>query len=298
MSSGEKYYGGFFWVAMISFIVPVFVAIAAFNSIKTTSKPTPKPDASGVDHAVWDYLLKTYVANGLVDYEGMKRDYLFREYIRELGRANPDALQTDAERLALACNAYNAFVINGVITHRISDTVIPDPDKLGFFDLKEHIFAGKTISLNELEHEMIRPTFKEPRIHVALVCAARSCPSIRAEAYTGDQIDQQLQDQSVQFANNPTHVEFKSDQGELHLSSILDWYGEDWDANYPNGGYLQWIAELAEDPAIRDACQKAIENKVKVKFKEYDWALNSQSDPKSAGGRSGGGFGSGSLPDQ
>ena len=67
MSSGEKYYGGFFWVAMISFIVPVFVAVAAFNSIKTTSKPTPELDASGVDHAVWDYLLKTYVANGLVD---------------------------------------------------------------------------------------------------------------------------------------------------------------------------------------------------------------------------------------
>ena len=89
--------------------------------------------------------MKTYVANGLVDYEGMKRDYLFREYIRELGSANPEALQTDAERLALACNAYNAFVINGVITHRISDTVIPDPDQLGFFDLKEHIFAGRTI---------------------------------------------------------------------------------------------------------------------------------------------------------
>ncbi len=298
MSNGEKYYGGFFWVAIVSFIVPVFVAIAAFNNIQTTTKPKPNPDASGVDHAIWDYLLKAYVTDGLVDYDGLKRDYLFREYIRELGAADPDALKTDAEKLALACNAYNAFVINGVITHKIKETVIPDPDTLGFFDLKEHIFAGKTISLNELEHEMIRPVFKEPRVHVALVCAARSCPSIRAEAYVGSRIDQQLQDQSIQFANNKTYVEFKADSGELHLSSILDWYGSDWDEQFPNGGYLRWIADLTTDDAIKNACEQAIAQQVTVKFKPYDWTLNSQADPKKSGGHGGGGFGSGSLPDQ
>ena len=297
MSNSEKYYGGFFWVAMVSFIVPVFVAIAAFNNIRPTTKPTPNPDASGVDHAIWDYLLKSYVANGLVDYQGIQKDYLFREYIRELGNANPDALKTQEEKLALACNAYNAFVINGVVTHKIKDTVIPDPDTLCFFDLKEHIFAGKTISLNELEHEMIRPTFKEPRIHVALVCAAKSCPSIRPEAYIGSRLDQQLQDQSIQFANNKTYVEYNKESGELLLSSILNWYGDDWNEKYPNGGYLRWIAELTKDEAIKSACQDAITGKASVKFKPYDWALNSQADPQ-VGDHSAGGFGSGSLPDQ
>ena len=78
MNKGNQYYGGFFWVAVISFIVPLVVAFKAFNDIKPTTKPTPAPDVSGVDHAVWDYLLKSYVSNGLVDYDGMKKDYLFR----------------------------------------------------------------------------------------------------------------------------------------------------------------------------------------------------------------------------
>ena len=163
MSNGTKYYGGFFWVAAVSFIVPLFVGWQAFQNLQPTHKPTPTPDKSGVDHNVWDYLLKSYVADGLVDYDGMKKDYLFYEYLRELGTCDPQLLDTEDERLALACNAYNAFVVNGVISHKIYDSV----DGRGFFDLKEHVFAGQTISLNDLEQEMIRPTFKEPRIHVA-----------------------------------------------------------------------------------------------------------------------------------
>ena len=197
MSQGEKYYGGFFWLAAISFIVPFFVGINAFKAASPTTKPKPSPDVSGVDNALWDYLLKTYVADGLIDYDGMKRDHLFREYVRELGSAKPELLSTDSERLALMCNAYNAFVVNGVITHKIRKSVMDyNKNDVGFFDVKEHIFAGDTLSLNELEHQMIRPTFKEPRIHVALVCAAQSCPAIRAEAYVGARLDQQLDDQS------------------------------------------------------------------------------------------------------
>ena len=167
MSKDKSYYGGYFWIAMVSFLVPLFVGWKAFENLKPTTKPVPAPDASGVDHAVWDYLLKAYVADGLVDYDGMKKDYLFKEYLRELGACNPDSLATDEDKLALACNAYNAFVINGVVTHRIYDSVNGfEVNGVGFFDIKEHIYANKTISLNDLEHGMIRPAFGEPRIHV------------------------------------------------------------------------------------------------------------------------------------
>lgn len=300
MSKGKQYYGGFFWIAAISFVVPLFVAFSAFNKVRPTTKPTPTLDASGVDHAVWDYLLKSYVSNGLVDYDGMKKDYLFREYLRELGSANPDALTTDDEKLALACNAYNAFVINGVITHKITDTVDGYAvDGKGFFDIKEHIYCGETISLNDLEHQMIRPTFKEPRIHVALVCAARSCPSIRAEAYTGERIQQQLEDQSVQFANNEKYVQFKAETNELYLSRILSWYGDDWNERFPNGGYLAWINELVKDDAVKSATSAAVKGEVAVKFFDYDWTLNSQAKPgKHVSGGKSGGFGSGSIPDE
>jgi hypothetical protein len=301
MSKGSNYYGGFFWVALVSFIVPLFVGWKAFENLKPTTKPTPQLDASGVDHGVWDYLLKSYVSSGLVDYSGMKRDYLFREYLRELGTCDPNRLGSDDEKLALLCNAYNAFVINGVISHKIHSTVDGFAvNGTPFFDLQEHIFAGKTVSLNHIEHQMIRPVFNEPRIHVALVCAARSCPPIRAEAYVGERVREQLQDQSIQFANNPTHVRYDATTNELKLSKILSWYGGDWDERFPEGGYLAWISELSNDQPIKDAVAKAIEGDVAVKFFEYDWQLNSQADPGApvAAQKKSGGFGSGSSPDE
>lgn len=300
MSKGDKYYGGFFWVAAISFVVPFFVGWKAFQNLKPTTKPVPQVDASGVDHNLWDYLLKANVASGLVDYDSMKKDYLFREYVRELGSCDPDALESEDEKLALACNAYNAFVINGVISHKITDTVDGyTVDGTGFFDLKEHIYGGKTISLNDLEHGTIRPFFKEPRIHVALVCAARSCPAIRGEAYIGTRVREQLEDQSKQFANNATYVAFDAEKKTLKLSPILNWYGEDFDERYPDGGYLKWINELTNDPLIKDATEKAMKQEVEVGFFKYNWALNSQAEPGAAKThKSSGGFGSGSSPDE
>ena len=299
MSNGKEYYGGFFWLAAVSLIVPLFVGYKAFDKVSVTTKPEPTLDASGVSNEIWDYLLKTYVENGLVDYDGMKRDYLFAEYLREIGSAKPELLATDNERLALMCNAYNALVINGVITHKkppkVNEFTIDGTD---FFNLKEHIFAGETISLNDLEHGMIRKTFNEPRIHVALVCAARSCPSIRAEAYTGDRVLEQLQDQSKLFANNHTYVHFDADKNELVVSPILNWYGEDWDKKYADGGWKRWLTELVDSAELKSNIEKAIQGEgVKVAYATYDWTLNSQSKPgESSGGGKTSGFGSGSIP--
>ena len=100
MSKKTDYFGGFFWVAVVSFIVPIFVGWKAFQNLQPYEKPTPVVDASGVDHKIWDYLLKSYVSEGLVDYTGMKKDYLFYEYVREIGQCNPEALKTDDEKLA------------------------------------------------------------------------------------------------------------------------------------------------------------------------------------------------------
>lgn len=291
-----SYYGAFFWVSLISFAVPIAVAFAAFNEVAPTTKPTPAPDASGVDHNLWDYLLKTYVADGLIDYDGMGRDYLFRTYLRQLGQCDLSKLTTTSDRLALMCNAYNAFVVNGVITHKVDKSVLDfDADGTGFFDLKEHILGGKTISLNHLEHQVIRKVFAEPRIHVALVCAARSCPAIRPEAYIGTRIEKQLADQASLFANNPRYVR-ADEQGTVHLNPILQWYGEDWKND---GGYLAWLATLADDPALTRALSQAADQQAPVKWNTYDWTLNSQREPGNHTASSGGAsFGSGSVPNE
>ncbi|MEP3479917.1 MAG: DUF547 domain-containing protein [Fuerstiella sp.] len=293
-----SYYGAFFWVAAVSFVVPLFVAARAFQEVPVTTKPVPHPDASGVDHNVWDYLLKTYVDNGLIDYDGMSRDYLFRTYLRQLAECEIEKLTTNSDRLALLINSYNAFVINGVITHHISDSVMNyDHDGKQFFDLNEHIFAGRTMSLNHIEHEIIRKGFAEPRIHVALVCAARSCPSIRAEAFTGSRLSGQLADQSNLFANTPKYVSFDREANRVQLNPILNWYGEDWKNE---GGYLAWLEERVTDESLKQAIAAAQDGSTAVDWFDYDWSLNTQATPgaTSSKPKSDAGFGSGSVPNE
>lgn len=323
---------------MAAFIVPLFVAYAAFEKVRPTTKPTPVLDASGVDNNTWDYLLRTYVENGLVDYDGISKDYLFAEYLRQIASADTSKLATSEDRLALHCNAYNALVINGVITHKIhrneknvlnytpkdvaddlhkldgeiealkrrpqSDParikqLMAQADKLRadsqFFKLTEHLFANQTISLDHLEQELIRPVFNEPRIHVALVCAARSCPAIRAEAYIGNRIEKQLEDQAIQFANDSRYVGFDAERNALTLSPLLKWYADDWDAS---GGVLQWLAGKSTDAACKGKIAAAIAGTVAVKYNDYDWSLNSQVGSAGAGTGGGGGFGSGSVPNE
>lgn len=294
-----SYYGPFFWVAIISFFVPVVVAAKAFKEVQLTTKPTPHPDASGVDHALWDYLLKSYVENGLIDYDGLARDHLFRTYLRQLSAAEPSKLTTSADQLALFCNAYNAFVINGVITHKIRTSVMDyQLDGTEFFDIQEHILHGETLSLNQLEHQVIRKRFREPRIHVALVCAAKSCPPIRPEAYVGTQIGTQLQDQSIRFANSTQYVTYDSSANTLQLSPLLDWYGSDWEHI---GGHLPWLADRVKDEPLKQTVQRAARGEIQVTFLDYDWSLNSQAasdSPAPVPASKKGEFGSGSIPNE
>lgn len=299
MTTTKSYYGPFFWLAAISFVVPLVVAAKAISTAPLVSRPTSHPDASGVDHGLWDFLLKSYVENGLIDYDGLGRDHLFRVYVRQLAEADPTKLTTSADELALLCNAYNAFVMNGVITHRIRDSVMShEHEGKQFFDIPEHIFAGQTISLNDIEHTLIRKRFKEPRVHVALVCAARSCPAIRPEAYVGKRLASQLEDQSRQFANSPTYVLHDAAESVLRLSAILDWYGDDWKHQ---GGYLKWLEESVEDADLRNAIEQAGRNELPIAFFDYDWSLNAQVEGQAAAGqapRKAAEFGSGSVPNE
>ncbi len=315
-SKGYKYYGPVFWVAIASFLVPFFVGWHTFKNGHWTKPTESVVDESGVDHLTWDYLLKSHVRNGLIDYNAIRKDYLFKEYLEQLATCNPKALKTDNERLALACNAYNAFVINGVNKHKISEAVtnlkvvckdengnslLDKEGKVvtkGFFELEEHDLGGKLVSLDELEKEIILPQYKDPRVHVALVCGAVGCPAIRPEAYTGETIQAQLEDQSAQFANNPNYVRYNPETQELVLSQILEWYADDFDTKKYSGGYAggysEWLTRHVEDGDLKAQIAKAAAGQIKVNYYQYNWKLNSLSKPESD--QIGGG-GSGKVPE-
>ena len=170
-------------------------------------------------------------------------------------------------------------------------------DEKPFFKIKEHIFAGETYTLDYLEKDMNLKVFGDPRVHVAVVCAARSCPGLRSEAYVGNRIQNQLEDQSRQFANNPKYVMYDKESEELKVNRILKWYPKDFDQRYPNGGYLQWINEMTDDPVIKEMTEKAINGDVQVSYFDYDWTLNSQAEPGESAAASKH-FGSGAIPDE
>ncbi len=137
------------------------------------------------------------------------------------------------------------------------------------------------MTLDDIEHGSLRAKYDEPRIHFALVCAAVSCPPLREEAYRGDRLDEQLDDQGRRFLNDPRHNRFEIERRQVHLSKIFDWYGEDFEQFATESGYerdrkvngiLSFVSRYLMD-RVADFLETA---EYRVKFESYDWTLNDQ----------------------
>src|SRR5437867_3555968 len=181
----------------------LFFAIALFACAKSqASRPAPSGSVPGEpDYAVWDRLLAKYYepAHGM-DYAHLKaNDSAALQQLRQsLGRAAVSSL-TPKQQLAYWINLYNVNVVTTVVEHypvpSIRDISTDPIIRLNVFK-KERVPLGDTkISLDDVENARIRAAFHDPRIHFAIHCAAKSCPPIRMEPYSGDRIDAQLDDQ-------------------------------------------------------------------------------------------------------
>ena len=126
--------------------------------------------------------------------------------------------------------------------------------------------AGREYSLNQIEHEEIRPEFREPRIHFALVCAAVSCPPLRREAYTGARLDGQLEDQARRVHHGDRWLRYEPEAKTIWLTSLYKWYGDDF--KQTEGTILDYVARYREDLDLDD--------RPRVRFLDYDWSLNVQ----------------------
>ncbi|MGH7899609.1 MAG: DUF547 domain-containing protein [Candidatus Binatia bacterium] len=230
---------------------------------------------SDVDHRheAWSAILGRSVANGRVDYAGLKRDGQapLSAYLAGLSGACAADYErwSKEQRIAFWINAYNAFTVSQVLEHY----PIASVRKIGWLPgsafRREYIpmkgLKGKTISLDDIEHETLRKDFREPRIHFALVCAARSCPPLRAEAYRAADLDRQLDDQGRTFLRDRGKNRFEPATNTLHLSSIFHWFRPDFDA--VDGKLLGFVSRYLEDA-------RATAPGVKIEFLDYDWSLN------------------------
>jgi ribosomal protein L15 len=116
------------------------------------------------------------------------------------------------------------------------------------------------MNLNDIEHGIIRKKFDEPRIHFALVCAAKSCPPLRNEAFTADQLNKQLDEQGRDFMNDKSKNNIRKDKAEL--SKILMWYGGDFTKKML---IVEWVNKYST---------VKIDNSTPVSYMDYDWELN------------------------
>lgn len=222
--------------------------------------------AGPVPHAAFDAILRERVKDGLVDYAAIKQHDVAKlnDYLDSLAKVDVEKLNRD-EQLAYYINLYNATMIRAVVD-RLRDGYSPAENDFGVFKEKlVRLAGGKLVSLNDLEHEIVRKQFKDPRTHVALVCAARSCPPLLSRAYRAEDLDKTLDENVRRFVNDPSRNQIDDAKKELRLSKIFEWYAEDFGGKAGVTRYLEKILE--KDLA-----------KYRVSFIEYDWTLNKRSD--------------------
>lgn len=224
--------------------------------------------AQGVDNSAYASLLDKHLENGLVDYAGLKaEEYKLDAYLDLMSNVDVDSLDSDS-RLAFWINAYNAWTLKLIL--RDYPDVESIKDYGGFFTSPWEIdmveAEGELYTLDEVEHGIIRKRFDEPRIHFAVNCASMSCPPLRAEPYAGDKLDRQLEEQTVEFINDPENTYFKD--GTLYVSRIFKWYAED----FVPPGVAEFVARHARGSLRAEL--EAAGGDIEVKYLEYDWSLN------------------------
>jgi hypothetical protein len=240
-------------------------------------------------HQAWTTLLKRHVVwlpgghESRVSYSGILREKAtLKSYLESVSAVSESEFGAwpKARRLAFLINAYNAYTVD-LVTSRYPDlksirdlgSVLSSPWKKRFFTL-----LGQSRSLDDIEHGMIRAkgAYDDPRIHMAVNCAAIGCPALRDEAYVDEQLDQQLEDQVQRFVSDRQRNRYSAQAGALEVSKIFDWYGEDFGRGYRGWSsvksfFAQYASLLSDDPSAQGRVR---EMRVPVKFLDYDWALN------------------------
>lgn len=242
------------------------------------------------------YVLKTYVDDtGMVNYKALKnnREQL-DSFVKSLGELPASAFKAWDEKTQIAfwINAYNSLVLKVIIDNypikpSFFTSLIYPKNSIrqidGVWDKITFQVMSTPMTLDEIEHGRLRKNYNEPRIHMALVCAAMSCPRLRNEPYTGEKLDKQLNAQTQQFLSDSDNFYVDKEKNTVYLSSIFDWFGKDFIPSYnPSGksdkyspaerAVLNFISKYVE----KDTKEYISKQDFKIEYIKYDWSLNEQ----------------------
>jgi hypothetical protein len=259
--------------------------------------------AQGFDHshAAWDALLKKHVVLVSGDkasrmrYTGMARDRAALEaYLDSLATVREAQFDgwTKPQRMAFLINAYNAFMVEKILTRYPDIDSVWDFGKIFGNPFRDDFFSlfGRRFTLDGIEHDLLRRpgAYDEPRVHFAVNCASLGCPMLREEAYVAERLGVQLEEQARRFLSDQTRNRYDPPSGRLQVSKIFDWYKADWarGARGFDGGtspivsLAEYLARYAELLADAPGDRKRIKaQKAEIDFLDYDWTLNDLRSP-------------------
>jgi hypothetical protein len=241
------------------------------------------------EHATWNLLVKNNVhwnlnrTASLVNYAGFQKTHDFlKRYLFSLSAVTRTEFDTfrREQQLAFLINAYNAFTVELILTEYPEVTSIKELGSLFSSPWKRKFFLllGESQNLDGIEHELIRGSgrYDEPLIHFAVNCASIGCPALLDEAFVAEKLDQQLLESTERFLSDRSRNRFEARTGTLEISSIFDWYAEDFSKGWRGYDSLHdffrthadWITDDAESvETLREAA-------LRIEFLDYDWSLN------------------------
>ncbi len=253
----------------------VFTAAAAILLAPWAPARGENTDAN----ALFTGMLADYVGDGRVDYAALCGDERLGAYLERFSSTDPSKIENHNDRFAFWINAYNVFTLKIVCENyplesindlHLGGLVVGTVLNKTVWDKKFVEINGKKMSLNHIEHEILRKEFKDPRLHFAIVCASKSCPALRSEAYSGSRLDSQLDDQARIFFADPEKNTFDVSEKKAYLSKILDWFSKDFGDN--DEEILMFVSRfVAADLAVEIRSDL---DEWDIKHQEYDWSLN------------------------
>jgi len=228
--------------------------------------------------AAWGTLTAKYVVDDRwIDYESWHVDAhdvaALSNTVDAFEAIDPDALEGD-DRLAFWINVYNAVTVELILDHYPVDS-IKDIDGAGLlgspWKLERVTIAGRPLTLDQIEHEIIRVEFDEPRIHFAVNCASVGCPPLASEPYVGARLDEQLEAATRRAMNDPTWVDLSDcggsyDDGAIRLTKLFDWFRDDFGGD---AAVRNFIARYRPADAFR-----LRNTNCDLEYVDYDWSLN------------------------
>ena len=230
-----------------------------------------------LDHSLWQELLDAHLKADhpsgihLFDYAGLKGNSDHRRqlaaYLRGLAGTDPRTLAR-AEQMAYWINLYNALTVHVVVGRYPVDSIKQIKSGLvnfGPWDLELIPVQGQKLTLNQIEHEILRPLWRDPRIHYAVNCASLGCPNLAREVYRSDNLERLLEQGAREYVNHPRGAQVK-EESELWVSSIYDWYKSDFGGT--DAGVLEHLKRYA-NPELAETL-----NGFSVFKDTYDWSLN------------------------